>query len=74
MAQNSFTETTSQSWISRLGGSIKSILFGLLLLIGSIVLMWYNEGRAVKTHKGLEEGGANVVSVESSSIQPRKQW
>ncbi len=70
MAQNSFTETTSQSWISRLGGSIKSILFGLLLLIGSIVLMWYNEGRAVKTHKGLEEGGANVVSVESSSIDP----
>lgn len=70
MPQNSFTETTSQSWISRLGGSIKSILFGLALLIGSIVLLWYNEGRAVKTHKGLQEGGASVVSVESRNIDP----
>lgn len=70
MAQNSFTETTSQSWISRLGGSIKSIFFGLALVIGSIILMWYNEGRAVKTHKGLQEGGASVVSVESNSIDP----
>lgn len=70
MPQNSFTETTSQSWISRLGGSIKSVLFGLALLIGAIILLWYNEGRAVRTHKGLQEGGASVVSVESNAIDP----
>ncbi|MCH2229938.1 MAG: TMEM43 family protein [Crocinitomicaceae bacterium] len=70
MPQNSFTETTSQSWISRLGGSIKSILFGLALLIGSIILLWYNEGRAVKTHQGLQEGGSSVLSVASKSINP----
>lgn len=70
MPQNSFTETTSQSWISRLGGSIKSVLFGLALLIGSIILLWYNEGRAVRTHKGLQEGGASVVSIESGSVDP----
>lgn len=70
MAKNSFTETSSRSWISRLGGSFKSILIGLVVLVGSIVLMWYNEGRAVKTAKGLEEGGASVVSIESNKIEP----
>lgn len=68
--KNSFTETTSQSWISRLTGSIKSILVGFLLFIGSFVLLWYNEGRAVKTAKGLEQGQEEVISVESTKVDP----
>lgn len=67
-----FTETSSTSWISRLGGSIKGIFFGILLFLGSIALLWWNEGRAVKTAKGLKEGGAAVVSVSPESIDPSK--
>ena len=56
-----FIERSSQSWISRLGGSLKSVLFGIVLFGASIVLLWWNEGRAVKTAKGLKEGSAAVV-------------
>lgn len=70
MAPDNFTEKTSTSWFSRLGGSIKSIFFGLLMFLGSMVLMWYNEGRAVKTAKGLKEGGAEVVTVSATAADP----
>lgn len=70
MSPDKFTEKSSTSWISRLGGSIKSIFFGLLLFLGSMILMWYNEGRAVKTAKGLKEGGAEVVTVSSTAVDP----
>ncbi len=70
MAPDNFTERTSTSWISRLAGSIKSIFFGLFLFFGSMVLMWYNEGRAVKTAKALDEGSANVITIGSDAIDP----
>lgn len=56
-------ETTSKSWFSRLGSSFKSILFGLILIIGSGVLLFWNEGRAVRTEQSLKEGLSNVISV-----------
>lgn len=65
-----FTEVSSQSWISRLGGSIKSIFFGILMIIGAIVLLWWNEGRAVNTAKGLEEGGSAVITVMPDNVDP----
>lgn len=57
------TETTSTSWFSRLGNSFKNILIGLLLVIGAAVLLFWNEGRAVKTEQSLKEGLSVVVSV-----------
>lgn len=66
-----FTEVTSQSWLSRIGGSIKGVLFGLVLFLGSFVLLWWNEGRAVKTAKGLEEGAAQVVSVNPNDVDDK---
>ena len=56
-------ETTSTSWFSRLGNSFKNIFIGLLLIIGAVVLLFWNEGRAVKTEKILKEGASIVVSV-----------
>lgn len=57
------TETTSTSWFSRLGNSFKNIFFGFLFVIGAIVLLFWNEGRAVKTEQILKEGASIVVSV-----------
>ncbi len=62
--------TTSQNWISRLGGSIKGIIFGVLLLIVAIVLLFWNEGRAVKMNKALNEGQGVVVSANIDSVDP----
>ena len=60
---DSFTETSSRSWISRIGDSIKGVLFGLLMIAGSTVLLFWNEGRAVQTMRSLEEGAAVVVDI-----------
>ena len=65
---DSFTEVTSESWFSRLGGAFKGILTGLILFALSFVLLFWNEGRAVKRHKDLEEGGSKVVSVAVEKV------
>ncbi len=62
------TVTTKTSWFSRIGSSIKGILFGVLLVIASFPLLFWNEGRAVKQHKSLTEGAAAVISVSSDSV------
>ena len=68
--QDTFTEVTTESWGSRIMGSIKSVMFGLLLFLAAFLVLWFNEGRAVKTSKGLEEGESQVVSIESQKIDP----
>ena len=42
------TETTTESWGSRLGNSIKGVLFGLALFIGGFPVLFWNEGNSVK--------------------------
>lgn len=65
---DSFSETTSESWFSRIIGSIKSVLVGLVLFVVAFPVLFFNEGRAVKTAKSLEEGAGAVVSVASASV------
>lgn len=62
---------SEQSWFSRIGGAFKGILFGLLLTVVSVPLLFWNEGRAVKTAKGLKEGAGAVVELESDIPQPQ---
>ena len=60
------TETTTESWGSRLGNSIKGVIVGLgLFVLGFPVLFW-NEGNSVKTAKSLDEGEKACVSLESA--------
>ena len=63
-----FTEVTSESWFSRLGGAVKGIFFGLILFAVSFVVLFWNEGRAVERQKDLEEGGSKVVSVTAEQV------
>lgn len=42
---HSFSETTTQSWLSRLMGSVGGVVVGLMLVLGSFALLWMNEGR-----------------------------
>ena len=59
------TETTTQSWGSRLGDSVKGVIAGIVLfLLGFPVLFW-NEGNSVKTAKALDEGEGACIPVES---------
>lgn len=70
MAEDSYTQVTSQSWGSRLGGSLKGILVGLVLVAVAVGLLWWNEGRAVKRARALEEGAGQVVSIGADRVDP----
>lgn len=61
-------ERTSTSWFSRIGGALTGALFGLALLIGAIVLLFWNEGRSVATYQSLQEGLAAVVSTDAAKV------
>lgn len=65
---DSFTTTTHRSWFSRIGNSFTGVLIGLALIAGMIVLLFWNEGRAVQTEKALAEGAGAVVSVENAPV------
>ena len=66
-----YTETTTQSWGSRLGDSIKGIIVGIILFIVSFPLLFWNEGNSVKVAKALEEGRGITVEVQDiSKIDP----
>ena len=64
----SFTETTTTSWFSRLKGALIKIVVGFILLIACIWLLFWNEGRSVKTYRALVEGAGLVVSVDNTSV------
>ncbi|MDP4897688.1 MAG: TMEM43 family protein [Akkermansiaceae bacterium] len=68
MAQDSFTETTTTGWFSRIGGAFKGIIFGVIAILASVVLLWFNEGRAVTTKKTLDEGAKDYVTVSSEKV------
>ncbi len=70
MVADSYTEVSNQSYFSRIGGSIKGILFGLFLLVVAVFLLFWNEGRAVKRQKTLEEGSNLVLSVSAVEVNP----
>ncbi len=66
--QNTFTETSTESWGARIMGSISSVLVGIALFLAAFIVLWFNEGRAVKTSKGLDDGLSQVVSVDANKI------
>ena len=59
---------TNQSWISRIFGSIGGVFIGMALVLVSIVLLFWNEGRYVETYKTLVEGQALVIDVPPSEV------
>lgn len=62
------TQTNRISWFGRIKQSLGGIIFGFFFIIGAFVLLWYNEGRAVKTAKGLKEGKGQVVTITPDSV------
>ena len=67
MSGDSFTETSSTGWFGRIGNSIKGVLFGIVLIVVAVPVLFFNEGRAVKTKKSLDQGAKEVVTVSVES-------
>ena len=68
-----FSEISSQSWISRLGQSIVGVLIGVVMFLVAFPLLFWNEGRAVRTAKILEEGASVVVSTSAATVDPANE-
>lgn len=68
------TETTTESWTSRLGGAVKGVVAGLALFILGFPVLFWNEGNSVKTAKALDEGEGACVPVESiAKVDPEME-
>ncbi|MCA9571744.1 MAG: TMEM43 family protein [Myxococcales bacterium] len=62
------TEVESQGFFSRLAGSLFGVLFGLVLLLVGPMLLFWNEGRAVKTAAAIAEGASSAIHVDAASV------
>ncbi|MGA3398353.1 MAG: TMEM43 family protein [Acetobacteraceae bacterium] len=63
-----FTEVTTEGWGQRLGGSLIAALIGLVLVVVSIGLLYWNEGRAVTASRALGRGAAAIVEVSATPV------
>ena len=60
-----YQEVTTTGYGTRVGNSFKAIGSGFLMFIAGTALLWWNEGRAVKTEKMLDEAGSAYVEMEN---------
>ena len=58
-----YTEKTTTGYGTRVGNSIKATLMGFVIIIGATILLWWNEGRAVKTADMLEDAQGACVEM-----------
>ena len=72
-SSDSVTEVTTTGWLQRIGQSIVGALIGILLVIGSIILLWWNEGRAVEAIRALDHGAKQLVEAQASAVDPAKE-
>lgn len=71
---DSVSITSHHSYGSRVGNSLKSILWGILLVIVSIILLAWNENNYVKQKAALNEWASIVNETESSQINSELEW
>lgn len=67
---DTITRTTNTSWFSRVGSAFAGVLIGFILIVGCVVGLAWNEGRAVKTERGLREGASVVVNIRPDAVDP----
>ena len=66
-----YQETTRQSYGSKVKGSFKGILWGIILILAGTVILWWNEGRAVKASDALKDFQKNYVELSDlTTVDP----
>ena len=66
-----YQETTRTSYGSKVKNSFQGILGGIILIIAGTILLWWNEGRAVKSANALKDFQKNYVEMSDiNSIDP----
>lgn len=66
-----YQETSRQSYGSKVKGSFQGILWGIILIIAGTVILWWNEGRAVKASDALKDFQKNYVEMpDITTVNP----
>jgi hypothetical protein len=66
-----FTEYETEGWGSRIGNSFIGALIGIVLIVASVVLLYWNEGRAVDASRALNQAASQVVEVNATALDPQ---
>ena len=66
--------TSHHSYGSRLGDSLKSIIWGIVAVIIAIVILVMNENNYVEEKKALEEWASIVQEAVADKIDPDLEW
>ncbi|MCL9683239.1 TMEM43 family protein [Legionella maioricensis] len=61
-------EITTTSWLTRLKDAFIGILVGLALIVGAIVLVFWNEGHSLHTAQSLAQAKKVLISVPNAPI------
>jgi Transmembrane protein 43 len=69
-SNDSVTEVTTTGWLQRIVQSFVGAVVAVLLVIGSIVLLWWNEGRAVEAIRALDQGARQLVEANATAVDP----
>ena len=67
-----YVEYSRQGWFSRIGNAFVGIIFGFILVLIAFIMLFWNEGRSVKTERRLDVGAKAVVAADSASVDPAK--
>lgn len=67
---SNYVEVTRRGIGGRSKDSIGGAFVGLIMVVLAVILLFWNEGRAVKRAKDLKEGSGSVVSVSSDTVDP----
>ena len=73
MASNDKVVVTNekQGFLSKITSSFSGIIIGILMIIGGISLLWWNEQNNVKNIKNVKELRDQVIDVDSSSVDDK---
>jgi Transmembrane protein 43 len=61
---DTFTTVSSTSFFGRMRDALIGFIVGPLLIIGAVILIFWNESHSVRVIKSLKEGAANVVEAD----------
>lgn len=64
-------ETSTKSWGSRIISALWGILIGIVLVIGSFVLVFWNEGHGLHTAQSLQQAQEVLISIPNAPIDAK---
>ena len=73
-ANDTYTETETISYGSRISSSFKGMLPGILMFLGAFPLLFWNEGRAVKTARASATSTARPLPARATGTRWTSPW